>query len=80
MPTELGYDLAVDATGAGQPSAIAAGLEGIGRLAGTGATGIVEGDTPDAFPTGAAVAGLVGLGVVAALVVAGAVVVAGRRR
>ena len=79
-PGELTYDLAVDVSGAGKPSPLAAGLEGSGGLAGTGATGIVEGDTPGAFPTGAAVAGLVGLGVVAALVVAGAVVVAGRRR
>ncbi len=77
-PSELTYDLAVDVSGAGKPSRLAAGLEGPGGVA--GGVGVVEGDTPDAFPTGAAVAGLVGLGVVAALVVAGAVVVAGRRQ
>ena len=73
-PRSSTYDLAVDVTGAGKPSPLAAGLEGPNGVA------IAAGDTPDTFPTGAAVAGLVGLGVVAALVVAGAVVVAGRRQ
>ena len=76
-PSELTYDLAVDVSGAGKPSPLAAGLEGPGGVRPSASSRVTR---PDAFPTGAAVAGLVGLGVVAALVVAGAVVVAGRRR
>jgi hypothetical protein len=76
-PDELTFDLAVDASGAGRPSPLAAGLANDdGTVAGPG----VVGRDSEGLPAGAVMAGLVGIVVAGALVVAGVVVVAGRRR
>lgn len=81
-PSELTYDLAIDATGAGQPSPVAAGLLGPeteagieGGLLGTGTGGSTGGGSS----TGAALV-LAGVGAVLLIAVVGGVAVAGRRR
>lgn len=76
-PAQLNFDLAVDATGAGQPSTLAAGF-----VDGEGADLRVPGRTGDAEDSGnstAMVVTLVGLGLAAAAVVVVGGVAAGRR-
>jgi hypothetical protein len=78
-PSELTYDLAVDASGAGQPSAVAAGL--LGREA-ERADGGLLGPAPvdeGAHGSGRTVA-LVGIGALVLLAVAGGVALGSRHR
>ena len=80
-PRDLTYDLAVDVSGAGKPSPLAAGLlDSTTGSVGSSGPGVLPGEQRAAFPGGAAVAVLVGFGVVCALVVAAAAVVTSRRR
>lgn len=73
LPSELTYDLAVDATGAGKPSPEAAGI-------GVGVPGQVRVPTPAPDDGGTPVLPFVVAGAVAAAAVGGGVLVAARRR
>lgn len=78
-PSELTYDLAVDATGAGTPSPEAAGL--LGSETEEVRRGLLgsAGDDDDVALTGRAI-GLIGIAVVVTVAAAGGVAVAFRRR
>ena len=73
LPSQLTYDLAVDATGADKPSAVAAGFDDVAQPAPVA-------DAVDADGSGSPVLPWAVGGAVALVAVAGGVLVAARRR